>query len=62
MSDREGRSVKDRVWRKSRLEVHPRMFIALCLILKNIVHGVREQFLKPDFEPWWRSKETILHC
>ena len=34
----------ERVWRKSRLEVHLQMFIALCLILKNLIHGEKEQF------------------
>ena len=36
----------ERVLRKSRLEVHLQMFIALCLILKKFIHGEKEQFFK----------------
>ena len=36
----------ERICRKSRLEVHLQMFIALCLILKILIHGEKEQFFK----------------
>ena len=36
----------ERVWRKSRLEVYLQMFIALCLILKILIHGEKEQLKK----------------
>ena len=37
---------EERIWRKSRLEVHLQMFIALCLILKNLIQGEKEQLKK----------------
>ena len=46
MSTRREKRKGERVWRKSRLEVHLQMFIALCLTLKNIIHGEKEQFFK----------------
>ena len=46
MSARREKRKGERVWRKSRLEVHLQMFIALCLTLKNIIHGEKEQFFK----------------
>ena len=46
MSARREKREGERIWRKSRLEVRLQMFIALCLILKNIIHGVKEQFFK----------------
>ena len=30
----------------TRLEVHLQMFIALCLIFKNLIHGEKEQFFR----------------
>ena len=39
MSARREKRKGERVGRKSRLEVHLQMFIALCLILKNLIHG-----------------------
>ena len=46
MSARREKRKGERIWRKSRLEVHLQMFIALCLILKNLIHGEKEQFFK----------------
>ena len=43
MSARGEKRNGQRIWRKSRLEVHLQMFIALCLILKNLIHGEKEQ-------------------
>ena len=61
MSARREKRKGERIWRKSRLEVHLQMFIALCLILKNFIHGEKEQFFKKnDFGLWWGSKETIV--
>ena len=45
------------------LEVHLQMFIALSLILKNLINGEKEQFFKKtDLGLRWGSKETIWHC
>ena len=49
MSARREKHKGERVWRKSRLEVHLQMFIALCLILINIIHCVKEPFFKNRF-------------
>ena len=46
MSARREKRKGERVWRKSRLEVHLQMFMARCLILKNLIHGEKEQFFK----------------
>ena len=46
MSARREKCKGEWVWRKSRLEVHLQMCIALCLILKNLIHGEKEQFFK----------------
>ena len=46
MSARREKRKEERVWRKSRKEVLLQMFIALCLILKNIIHGEKEQFFQ----------------
>ena len=46
MSARREKCKGERIWRKSRLEVHLQMFIALCLILKNLIHGEKEQLKK----------------
>ena len=42
MSARREKRQGERVWRKYRLEVHLQMFIALCLILKNLIHGKKQ--------------------
>ena len=46
MSARREKHKEERVWGKSRLEVHLQMLIALCMIKKNIIHGEKEQFKK----------------
>ena len=46
MSARREKRKGEWVWRKSRLEVHLQMFIALCLTLKNIINGEKEPFFK----------------
>ena len=47
LSARREKRKGERVWRKFRLELHLQMFIALCLILKNLIHGEKEQrFIK----------------
>ena len=46
MSARMEKRKGERVWRKYRLEVHLQMFIALCLILNNLIHCEKEQFKK----------------
>ena len=45
MSARRERRKGERIWRKSRLEVHLQMFIALGLILKNLIHDEEQFFL-----------------
>ena len=61
MSARREKRKGERVWRKSRLEVYLQMFIALCLILKNLIHGEKEQFFKKntDFKLWWEFKKIF---
>ena len=59
MSARREKRKLERVWRKSRLEVHLQMFIALCLILKNLIHGEKEQLKKTYVGLWWGSIYTI---
>ena len=49
MSARREKHIGERVWRKPRLEVHLQMFIALCLILKNLIRGEKESFSKNRF-------------
>ena len=44
VSARREKRKRERVWRTSRLQIHFQMFIALCLILKNLIHGEKEQF------------------
>ena len=46
MSARKEKRKGELDWIQSRLEVHLQMFIALCLNLKNLIHGETEQFLK----------------
>ena len=46
MSARREKRKGERIWRKSRLVVQLQMFIALCMILKNPIHGKKEQFFK----------------
>ena len=43
-----GEAHRGAVLRKSRLEVHLQMFIALCLSLKNIIHGEKEPFFNKN--------------
>ena len=63
MSARREKRKEEWVWRKSRLEVHLQMFIALCLILKNLIHGEKEQFFKKQISDCGGDpKETIWHC
>ena len=42
MSARREKRKGERIWRKSRLKVHLQVFIALCLILKNLIHDEKE--------------------
>ena len=52
MSARREKRKEERIWRKSRL-VHLQMFIALCLILKNLIRGEKEQFFKKQIFGLW---------
>ena len=52
MSARREKRKGEWVWRKSRLEVHLQMFIALCLTLKNSIHGKKEQFFSSKNRFW----------
>ena len=60
MSARREKRKGERVWRKSRLEVHLQMFIALCLTLKTIIHGEREQFFKKQISDCGRDQKKLF--
>ena len=62
MSARREKRKRERVWRKSRLEVHLLMFIALCLILKNLIHGENEQLFKKQISDCGGDFKKIWHC
>ena len=60
MSARREKRKGERVWRKSRLEIHLQMFIALCLILKNLIHGEKEQFFKKQISDCGGDQKNIF--
>ena len=50
----------EQIWRKSRLEVHLQMFITLCLILKNLIHGEKEQFFKKQISDCGEDQKKLF--
>ena len=60
MSARREKRKGEPVWRKSRLEVHFLMFIALCLILQNIIHGEKEQSFKKHISNCGGDKKKLF--
>ena len=69
MSARREKRKGERIWRKSQLEVHLQMFIALCLILTNLIHGEKKQFFKKqilncggDQKTLFGSVNSLLGC
>ena len=60
MSARREKRKGEWIWRKSWLEVHLQMLIALCLFLKNLIHGEKEHFFKKQISDCGGNQKKLF--